>query len=485
MPRLRIFAGLAAVALLGLAGGGCAVGPDYAPPTADAPPAWISPTGNGVTDQAAPPQSWWAAFADPELDSLVERAARGNQDLRISEARLRQVRAIRDANQADLWPVLDAADSAARQKQSQNQPLIGSLPLPTGFPFEYSVYNAGFDAAWEIDLFGAKRRALEASTADWQGAGEARNDLLVSVSAEVARNYVELRGAQRRLAIARHDLEEQAETTELTRARFQGGVATERDFVAAKAAVAGLRAQIPPLETAIRVAVLRLAVLLGLRPGDLAAELSAAAPIPPVPPSVPVGLPSDLLRRRPDIRQAERQLAAETARIGVATAEWYPKFSLTGDVGAESVRMHNWFEPKSAFWSIGPGLQWRILDFGRVRAEVDAQTARQEEALASYEKTVLAALQETESALVTYAQEQNRHAALAEQLAQSRHDLAMADGVYALGRINYIEILLSRHSVRAIEADLAASDQSVAVDLIALYKALGGGWEVGSAGPPP
>jgi len=474
-PWGRILAGVVATVIVGVSG--CTVGPDYVFPTEPTPAAWSSPVTKGLTETASVVPSWWAAFNDAELDSLIQRAARSNLDLRVSEARLRQARAVRAMGVAEFWPTIDSTDSAARQKQSQNQPLIGSLPLPADFPFEYSVYNAGFDASWEIDLFGAKRRALEASTAEWQGAIEARNNVMVSLLAEVARNYIELRGSQHRLAIARQDLTLQDDALALTRDRFHGGVATELDVTRAAAVLAGVQAAIPPLEAEMRASIVRIAVLNGQQPGDQVAELTPSRPIPPTPPEIPIGLPSDLLRRRPDVRQAERQLAAETARIGVAKAEWFPKLSLTGDVGVESVHLGNWFQPNSLFWSIGPSLQWRALDFGRVRAEVQAQTAVQEAALATYEKVVLTSLQEAEIALVAYAQEQNHHAALTEQVAQSRRSLVMANGLYTKGRVNFLDVLDAQRSLIQADDQLAQSDQAVSIDLIALYKALGGGWE--------
>jgi outer membrane protein, multidrug efflux system len=469
---------LGRIAVIGIAGAsGCVVGPDYHPPAATAPTAWTSPAADGLTDKASAPSSWWASFNDVELDSLIQRAAQSNFDLHVAEARMRQARAIRGGSAADLAPAVDASASAARAKQSQNQPLIGSLPLPRGFPFEYSLYQVGFDASWEIDLFGGKRRALEAATADWQGAIEARNDALLSLLAEVARNYVELRGAQQRLAIAHRDLELQEQALDLTRARLQGGVATELDVTRAAALLSGMQAAIPPLVAAERAAMYGLAVLLGQQPGALLAELSPSIAVPPTPPEVPIGLPSDLLRRRPDVRRAERQLAADTARIGVAKAEWFPKVSLTGDVGAESVSVSNWFEPGSRFWSIGPSVQWNALDFGRVRAQVRAQSAVQEAALATYQKAVLVSLQEAEDAVVAYAQERNRHRALADAVAENRHSLELANSLYNHGSVTFLDVLDAQRSLYQADDQLALSDQAVTLDLIVLYKALGGGWD--------
>jgi outer membrane protein, multidrug efflux system len=465
-------------AILGVAGlSGCIVGPDYHPAPVSAPPTWISPVSAGLVSSTTAPVTWWVTFNDVELDSLIQRAAQSNLDLRVAEARLRQARAVRSGSAADFWPAISASGAAARARQSQNQPFFGALPLPPNFPFEYSVYQLGFDASWEIDLFGGKRRALEAATADWQGAIEARNDAMVSLLAEVARNYVELRGSQQRLEIAHRDLKLQEEALDLTRARLQGGVDTELDVTRAAALLAAVQAAIPPLETSERAAMYALAVLLGLQPGDLVAELSSPVALPSTQPDVPVGLPSDLLRRRPDVRRAERQLAAETARIGVAKSEWFPKVSLTGDAGAESVSISKWFEPASRFWSIGPSVQWNALDFGRVRAQVRAQTAVQEAALATYEKAVLISLREAENAIVAYAQEQNRHRALAEEVAENRRSLELADSLYKKGRVNFLDVLDARRSLYQSDDQLALSDQTVSLDLIALYKALGGGWE--------
>jgi outer membrane protein, multidrug efflux system len=480
MSGTAILRKFAIISIVGAAG--CAVGPNYHPTPASAAPAWDAPVTNGLTDRASAASSWWASFNDAELDSLIGRAAQSNLDLRVAEARLRQARAVRAGSAADLAPQLNASASAARAQQSRNQPLIGSL-LPPNFPFEYSVYQAGFDASWELDVFGGKRRAHEAATADWQAAIEARNDSMVSLLAEVARNYVELRGSQQRLGIARRDLKLQEEATELTRARFQGGIATELDVTREAALLAGQQAAIPPLETAVRSAMYALAVLLAQQPGDLVAELSPVANVPPVPPQVPIGLPSDLLRRRPDVRRAERQLAAETARIGVAKSDWFPKVSLIGDAGVESVSVSNWFDPGSRFWSIGPSVQWKALDFGRVRAEVDAQTAVQEAALAGYQKAVLVSLQEAEDAIVAYAQEQNRHRALSDAVAQNRRALELADILYSHGRVNFLDVLDARRNLYQSDDQLALSDQSVSLDLIVLYKALGGGWETPPQAP--
>jgi len=457
--------------------GGCVVGPDYRRVDPHAPPAWSSPQDNGINGSVVVPSAWWMAFHDPELESLIRRAEQSNLDLLVAQAHLRQARAFRAGSAADFGPTVNTSASAYRQRQSQDQPLIGSLPLPADFSFEYKVYQAGFDASWEIDLFGGKRRALEAADAQWQSAVETRNDVLLSLLAEVARNYVELRGAQQRLEIARRNLVLQKEAVELADARVRGGIATDLDLRRAAALEASLRASLAPLEAAVRASMYGLATLLGRQPGELVAELTPVAAVPSAPPQVPVGLPSTLLQRRPDVRRAERQLAAETARIGVAKSDWFPKFSLTGDIGSESVTTGQWFTPNSRFWSFGPSFQWRIFDFGRIRAEVNAQTAVQEAALASYQKAVLTSLQETESAMVAYAQEQNRHRALADAVGDNQRSLELANNLYLKGRVNYLDVLDARRTLYQADDQLATSDQAVVLDLIVLYKALGGGWE--------
>ncbi|MDR3480162.1 MAG: efflux transporter outer membrane subunit [Burkholderiaceae bacterium] len=457
--------------------GGCVVGPDYRRVDPHVPMAWSSPQENGIDAGGVVPSTWWMAFHDPELDSLIQRAEQSNLDLLVAEARLRQARAIRAASAAEFGPTIDTNVSAYRQRQSLDQPLVGSLLLPANVSPEYKVYQAGFDAAWEIDLFGGKRRALDAADAEWQSAIETRNDVLVSLLAEVARNYVELRGAQQRLEIVRRDLVLQNETIELIDARVRGGIATDLDLRSASALEDSMRASLAPLEAKVRASIYGLATLLGLQSGELVAELAPAAAVPLGPPQVPIGLPSSLLQRRPDVRRAERQLAAETARIGVAKSDWFPKFSLTGDIGSESVTTGQWFTPNSRFWSFGPSFQWRIFDFGRIRAEVNAQTAVQEAALATYQKAVLTSLQEVESAMVAYAQEQNRHRALADAVEDNQRSLELVTSLYRKGRVNYLDVLDVQRTLYQANDQLATSDQAVALDLIVLYKSLGGGWE--------
>jgi NodT family efflux transporter outer membrane factor (OMF) lipoprotein len=353
---------------------------------------------------------------------------------------------------------------------------MGALPVPASL-FENNVYQAGFDASWEIDVFGGKRRAKEAAGAQVAASEFDRRDVLVSLLGEVARNYVELRGYQQRLVIANENIVAQEKTLAITRDRFQKGLASDLDVQQASTVLATTRADVPTLERSIAASIHRLEVLLGQQAGTLETELAQASPIPAQPPLVPVGLPSELLLRRPDIRRAERQLAAATANIGVAKADLFPKFYLTGSAGYESISASDWFAGASRLWSVGPTVQWRIFDAGRIRARVKAQDARQEEALASYEQTVLTAFEEVENGLVAYAKEQTRRRSLQEAVTSSQKSLDTANKLYANGLADFLRVLDAERSLYQAQDALAQSDRTVSANLVSLYKALGGGWE--------
>jgi NodT family efflux transporter outer membrane factor (OMF) lipoprotein len=472
-PQILLTGAVLALALFQ----GCAVGPNYQQPKTAVPAQWSAPKPGGETNLEPSIASWWKSFKDPQLDSLIERAVKTNHDLRIAEARVREARALYRIASSQLWPTMDAGGSYARQRQSKNQPVLGSLPMPSGIPFDNNVYQAGFDASWEIDVFGGNRRAVEAGKAEVAAAEFGRRNVLVTLLGEVARNYVELRGCQRRLEIATNNLKTQQEALALTEDRFKKGLTSDLDVQQAATLLANTRAVIPTLETGIQDYIHRLGVLLGQPPEALLTELSAPAPIPSGPPEVPVGLPSELLRRRPDIQQAERQLAASTARIGVATADLFPKFSLTGIAGYESTSASDWFAGGSKFWSLGPTVQWRIFDAGRIRANIRVQNARQEQALAAYEETVLMSFEDVENSLVAYAKEQIRRRSLEDAATSSRDSLHLANQLYSNGLASFINVLDAERSLYQAEDALVQSDKAVTQNLISLYKALGGGWE--------
>src|SRR5882724_2971744 len=459
---------------------GCAVGPDYHQPNVSAPTQWGEPMTDGERNSSASVAMWWNRFNDPELNSLIERAVKSNLDLKIAAARVREARAQYRVTSADLWPTVGTSASYERQRQSKNQPIIGGFPLPKSLPFENDVYQAGFDASWEIDVFGGTRRATEAAKAEVAGAEFGRRDTLVTLLGEVARNYIEARGYQRQLAIARQNIRAQEESLAITQTRFTNGLVPNLDVQQAATLLATTRAEIPKLETALQTSIHRLGVLLAQPPGALLTELSTVAPIPTPPPEVPVGLPSDLLLRRPDVRRAERELAAATAQIGVAKADLFPKFSLTGAAGFQSVSAGDWFTSGSKFWSLGPTVQWNIFDAGRIRANVKVKNARQEQALASYEKTVLASFEDVENALVAYAKEQVRRRALEDAARSSQESLRLANQLYSNGLANFINVLDAERSLYQVQDQLVQSERAVSANLISLYKALGGGWEMES-----
>ncbi|HKW28819.1 MAG TPA: efflux transporter outer membrane subunit [Verrucomicrobiae bacterium] len=465
------------VPLLAVLAGGCAVGPDYQRPAVNTPARWSEPLAGGETNAPVPLTAWWRNFNDPELESLIDRAVPSNLDLRIAQARVREARAQYGIAAANLWPSADVSGSYARTGTSHHQPVLGSLPIPPGVPFENDVYQAGFDASWEVDVFGGKRRATEAARDEVAAFEYGRRATLITLLGDVARNYIDVRGYQRRLAITRENIEAQEQALAITHDRFTNGLTSDLDVQQAATLLATTKAEVPSLETALQASIHRLGVLLGRPPGTLLAELSQAAPIPAAPPQVPTGLPSELLLRRPDVQQAERQLAAATANIGVARADLFPKFYLTGLGGFESISADDWFTAGSRFWSVGPTVQWKIFDAGRIRAHIKVQNAQQEQALAAYEKAVLTAFEDVENSLVAYANEQLRRQSLENAVTSSRQSLDLANKLYANGLTDFVNVLEAERSLYQAQDALVQSDRTVSADVVALYKSLGGGWE--------
>jgi multidrug efflux system outer membrane protein len=452
---------------------GCTVGPSYRRPEVPVPPTWRQADQAGVSAGIAPVADWWRTFQDPVLDRLIERAVAANLDLKIATARVREARALRGISAADRVPTVTASGTAARVRESENVPT-----RPPGVDVENGFYQVGLDASWELDFWGRVRRSVEAADATVEAAEDARRDVLVILLAEVARNLVEVRGAQRRWLIARQNIQTQQESVELTRVRFEAGLGTEVDVAQARTLLATTEAQVPGLEAARDAAIHRLGVLLGQAPGTLLDELRLVDRIPAGPPSVPLGLPSELLRRRADVRRAERELAAATARIGVAAADLFPRFSLTGTLGLAATDAADLFTGASRFWSLGPQVVWPIFAGGRIRANIRVQEARQEAALAGYEQAVLAALEDTETALVRYGQEQARREALARAVDASQVAVRLSQELYTRGLQDFLAVLDSQRALYSTEDQLVQSEQAAAAYLITLYKALGGGWEV-------
>jgi outer membrane protein, multidrug efflux system len=475
--------GVATVGFFLLAAG-CTVGPNYRKPDLPVPSMWNEAQQKGVQVRPTELTRWWTSFNDPLLNSLIERAVRSNLDLRIAEGRIREARATRVLAAAGAWPTVNVSSAYSRNRASANA--IGSPSqnggavsvAPSGASLEQNFYQTGFDASWEIDVFGGIRRSVEAADATLQATVEDWRDVLVSLLGEVAKNYIDLRGSQRRLDVTRDNLKAQLETLELTKVRFQAGLASDLDVAQQEAQAHSTAAQIPTLETSLKQAAYGLDVLLGSQPGSLWDELAVEKAIPTLPPEVLVELPAELLRQRPDIRRAERQLAAATAQVGVATADLYPKFSLVGNVGLQSVSASDWFTGRSRNWSIGPTVTWPVFDAGRIRANIEIRNAQQEQALGVYEKTVLTAFQDVEVSLVAYAKEQERSRSLVTAVAANQRALAMAHELYIRGLSDFLNVLEAQRALSLTENDFAQSQATMASNLVSLYKALGGGWQV-------
>jgi NodT family efflux transporter outer membrane factor (OMF) lipoprotein len=424
---------------------------------------------NGPVDLA----QWWKKFGDTNLDSYIAIAIQSNLTLRVAEARVRESRAQKGIVQANLWPSLSGNGSYSHNRFSGTT----FPPLPPGTELGYNLYDANFDAAWELDVFGGTRRAVQAASAEIGAAEYDQRDVLISVLAEVALDYISARAYQERLAIAEDNIKVAQNVLVLTSNLFESGLGSDLDVEQAKALLSTTESRVPSLETGFDASVRGLAVLLGQEPDALMNEMSARKDIPITPPLVPAGLPSDLLLRRPDVQKAERQLAAATAQIGVAKADLYPKFSLTGLAGFQSISADHWFDYASRYWSAGPSVQWELFQAGSIVANIHVQNARQEEALSTYQQTVLVALQDTENALTSYAKEQVTRESLNQSVDANRKALELSTQLYKSGLADFIRVLNSEQSLFITQEALVESDQNVSQDLVQLYKALGGGWE--------
>ena len=469
--------------LLGMAIAGCAaVGPDYVRPDIPVYKAWNARLdGNPGTEKMDTQTlaTWWTTLGDPKLSRLIERAAKGNLDFKKAKARVREARARRWKAQADLLPTLDATGSAAWTRTisggGSNIIVESAGTGTTAVTGTSRLYTADFDAAWELDIFGGTRRSVEAAQGDVQASEEDLRNVLVSLLAEVAVNYVDVRTYQARLTVAEENLVSQKETYQLTRWRHQAGLGDELAVQQGRYNVENTSSQIPPLRTGLEEAMNGLAVLLGEQPGMVHSELEKREPIPVPPLKTVVGVPADLLRRRPDIRQAERQLAAQIARVGVATADLYPKFTLNGSIGLESFSLSN---PSSGVLTLtgGPSVTWAIFKGGAIRQEIEIQSALQEQALIKYQAVILDALKEVENAIVAYVEVQQRAKALSEATVAAKDAAELAWHKYESGLTDFTNVLDAQRSLLSFQEQLAVSNGNVISYLVRLYKALGGGW---------
>jgi NodT family efflux transporter outer membrane factor (OMF) lipoprotein len=463
----------------------CAVGPDYVAPTRQVPASFNEAPGNtsanateahdNGTPAHAIDDAWWKILGDPVLESLLERALTSAPNIAEAQARVREARALTGVAGADRYPTVNAVGQYARQLGSEHVP-IGVPPGGLGQGAHSNLWQAGFDASWEMDVFGSQRRTVEAADANYQAVSEDRADVVLTLLAEVARDYVELRGAQRRIEVARKNLAIEQDLQKLTESLLAAGLAPQQDLLRAQAQVSDIEAAIPQFETDERAAAYRIAALIGQPSNQVVAELSVPRPIPRAVSEVPVGLPSELLERRPDVRAAERRIAAANARIGIAQADLYPHFSLNAVTGLESLYFSSFSSASSGYYQIGPGITWRIFDAGRIRFQVRAESARTDAAAAAYQRSVLEAFRDVETALVSYANAKIRSNHLAAESAADQQATDIATLLYKRGVESFLPVLDAERSLYAAEDALALSERDSSLTLIALYKSLGGGW---------
>ncbi len=441
-------------------------------------PAWAT-AADGATPGATEDLSrWWEQLADPELTSLIERALVANPDVRVAQARLRQARAQRLQTTADLLPSVTASGSASGRRTDGGA--TDSVNNPTAVSSTIGSYGASIDAAWEPDVFGGTRRGIDAATADLQATAADLAATHVSLAAEVALTYADLRTLQARLDVARRNEASQAETLELTGFRAQAGLVSSVDVEQARADVEQTRAQLPSFESSIAQATFRLATLAGAPAGTLTASLSGSSPLPPLPADVAIGIPADTLRQRPDVRAAERRVVAETARLAQADTQRYPRFALSGSIGAETLTGVA-TGGASLVTSLASSVLQTLFDGGRIRQQIAIQSAVQEQAVANHERAVLVALEDVENALVAFETSRRRLDSLSAAADASANAALLAQSQYAAGLADFQTVLSTQRTVLAVQDSVALTQGDRLTALVQLYKALGGGWSPATA----
>lgn len=411
---------------------------------------------------------WWEVFNDPLLSNFLSRAEQNNLDLKIALARVKEARATVGVTSSGLYPSVDADGSIDWGKQSENV-----NPLATG---EQTQYTLTADAGWEIDLFGRIRRSIQAATADYQATREDHNDIMITILAETARTYLQVRTLQAQLATSFKNIESQRSMLGLTESRYKFGLATYLDVAQATQVLTNTEADLPVIRTDLAQKITSLSVLLGEPSNIIRNELQTVRPVPLPPAEVAIGIPADRIRQRPDIRKAERRLAAQTARVGVATADLYPSFSLTGTLGFASLKTSNFFDSNSGVYGIGPSFYWNIFDMGRIRQQIAVEDARTEQALHTYELTMLEAMKEVEDRLLGYHEQRIRMGALGHSVQASRETLTMSTKLYKDGLTSFQDVLDAQRSLLLAESDLDEARGNTGIQLVGLYKALAGGW---------
>jgi multidrug efflux system outer membrane protein len=449
---------------------GCAVGPDYHRPAIDTKAQFIE-TDAQTFSNADIEQDFWRLFNDPMLTQLIEDSLAANHDVKIAAASLQEARAFRNESRFDFAPTVTAQGGYTQSRASVRQ-----APAGSGIPRSQDYYDASFDASWELDLFGRVRRNVEAKSAQYQAAIADLQNAEVSVTAEVARNYFELRGYQQQLNVAQRNAENQRQTLDLTQLRLDAGSGTELDTARARAQLSSTLAEVPTLEASVARASYRISVLTGRSPEALVAQLSEPHPIPALPQVQNIGTPEAMLRRRPDIRSAERQLAASTAQIGIAVGDLFPRISLTGSWGYDAVNAHDLGKGPSESYGFGPVIRWAAFDLGRVRQQIKQREAAADGALARYEQSVLRALEETDGSLTNYVKAVSRQQHLRDSAEASARASELAKTRFEDGASDFLTVLDAERSMLEAQNRLAQTDTDTATALLAVYKALGGGF---------
>ena len=477
--HVAYFSGL----MLAIALTGCAVGPDFQSPELGEAPKWSAPDGGNASNSAtsaAVDIAWWKGFRDDQLSSLVERLASQNLDLQTAAERVIQSMAQRQVAASAGLPHIEGQSSSTYNGASPNGTLSLFTPAP-GAPLDYSLFKDGLTSSWQLDLFGRVRRAVEAADANTLAAVENRHGVALAAVAELAQSYMQLRGTQNLLEIAKRHLRIVDENEQLVNTRFADGIATTLDVAQARAQRATIAATLPPLRSREAELINAIGLLLGDAPRTLEAELSRAHNLPRGPRVATAGLSGTLVRQRPDVREAEARLHEAVAETGVAVANFYPDVALNGSVGVESLRLSNLFSPTSAAFSVGPAISLPIFEGGQLRGTLALRESRQREAATFFHETVLRAWKEVDNALTAYREAQNRRADVARSVAENKTALQAARQRYSEGAIDFLNVNSTQTQLLQSENDLAESDTLIATDIVSLYRSLGGGWEIADA----
>lgn len=454
----------------------CTVGPDYESPSSKVPAGWAGPSDVLGESQPAALAKWWDHFGDPRLSHLIQRAALANKDIQRAVARIDEARALAGVAEGARFPQIDANSSYTRQRFTEN-----GAPELSGTGNDLSNFSLGLDASWEVDVFGRIRRSVEAARAGWEASIEDYRAVSVVLFADVATTYIGLRTTQERLSVAQRNRETQRRSLDLARARLEAELVSQLDVTQARTLLADTEASIPPLREAEARAINRLGVLLGQNPGSLRAELAEHDAIPAAPRSLLGSTPAEVIRQRPDIQRVERELAAQTARIGIAEADLYPRFSITGSFAFQAEDGSDLLDFSSRSFSIGPAIRWSLFNGGRIRSLIAAEHARARQALVLYEQTVLTAVEDVENAIEGVAHERDRFAALTDAAVAAGESTALSEELYREGLADYQRVLDAQRSLFQVEDAVVLSRGQQSINVVSLYRAFGGGWRLADA----